>query len=221
MFFISLGWTSVALSFVLAGVLFGVSGRLDIAGFWAYLAVFLSASLLGVAMIDRDLIRERHEPAEKGAPGRASAAALSLLAYAQWILAALDRGRFHWSPRLPTAVQFVSLAVFGALCGVVLWSLRVNRFFSSVIRIQNDRGQSVVREGPYRSVRHPGYAAVLFGWIAIALALGSLVALLPGILIVPVVVVRTAREDRMLLRHLSGYASYSAQTRFRLIPGLW
>ncbi len=221
MFLISLGWRSVALSFLVAAVLFGLAGRMDIVGFWAYFGVFLAASLLGVRMIDKDLIRERCEPEVEGATGRTSAAALSLLALMQWSLAALDVGRFHWSSPLPPALQAGSLVAFGALCGVVLWALRVNRYFSSVIRMQTDRGQTVVSEGPYRAVRHPGYSAVLFGWIAGAFSLGSLAALLPGILIVPVVLLRTAREDRILLGHLPGYASYSADTPFRIFPGLW
>ena len=37
--------------------------------------------------------------------------------------------------------------------------MRVNRFFSSVIRIQSDRGQYVVSAGPYAVIRHPGYLA--------------------------------------------------------------
>lgn len=221
MFFISLGWRSVGLTFVIAGVLFGLSGQIGIPAFWGYLGVYLAASLVGVRVIHRDLIRERNNPAAQDPAGRRSAIALSLLSFAQWGLAALDVGRFHWSPQLPRAIQFGSLAIFAALCAIVLWSLRVNRYFSSVVRLQADRGQTVVSEGPYRAVRHPGYSAVLFGWIVGALALGSLAALLPGLAIVPVLLIRTAKEDRMLLRHLPGYVLYSAATPFRLVPGVW
>jgi len=55
----------------------------------------------------------------------------------------------------------------------------------------------------------------------LALALGSLWALLPAALYALALVVRTALEDATLRRELEGYADYAARVRFRLIPGIW
>jgi protein-S-isoprenylcysteine O-methyltransferase Ste14 len=52
-------------------------------------------------------------------------------------------------------------------------------------------------------------------------ALGSRLALIPAALLVALLVVRTALEDRTLQRELRGYPEYASRTRFRLIPGVW
>ena len=89
------------------------------------------------------------------------------------------------------------------------------------MRIQHDRGHHVIDTGPYRFVRHPGYAGSIVFMIGMAVALGSRVALVTTITIAFVLVVRTALEDRTLQAELDGYAQYSRKVRFRLIPGLW
>ena len=96
-----------------------------------------------------------------------------------------------------------------------------NRFFSAVVRIQHDRGHKVVRDGPYRIVRHPGYAGGLYTWLTAPLMLGTLWAYIPALLTVCALVVRTALEDRTLIQELPGYAEYTARTRYRLLPGIW
>jgi protein-S-isoprenylcysteine O-methyltransferase Ste14 len=94
-------------------------------------------------------------------------------------------------------------------------------FFSSVVRIQLDRGQTVCTDGPYRYVRHPGYVGgILFG-LATPLILGSLWALIPQGLAALLLVWRTAREDRTLQAELPGYEQFMQQTRYRLLPNIW
>ena len=96
-----------------------------------------------------------------------------------------------------------------------------NTFFSEVVRIQEDRGHLVVTSGPYRVVRHPGYAGNIVAWPCIALALGSWFAVLLSAVIVVLFIVRTAWEDRALQTGLEGYAEYAERVRYRLVPGLW
>ena len=104
---------------------------------------------------------------------------------------------------------------------VIFWAMWTNRFFSSVVRIQTERGHHVVQEGPYRLIRHPGYVgAILFG-LATAVVLGSLWALIPAGLMAMLVVVRTALEDATLKRELAEYAAYACQVKHRLVPGVW
>jgi protein-S-isoprenylcysteine O-methyltransferase Ste14 len=101
------------------------------------------------------------------------------------------------------------------------WALIVNRFFSGTVRIQTERGHHVVTDGPYRIVRHPGYAGGLLGFVMIPFLLDSLWALIPTFLLTVVLVVRTALEDATLQKELPGYAEYAQRTRYRLIPGVW
>jgi protein-S-isoprenylcysteine O-methyltransferase Ste14 len=96
-----------------------------------------------------------------------------------------------------------------------------NRYFSAVARIQKDRGQEVVTTGPYRVVRHPSYAGAILASLALPLMLDALWSLIPALLLVVAVVVRTALEDQMLMADLEGYQRYALRTRCRLVPGLW
>jgi len=98
-----------------------------------------------------------------------------------------------------------------------------NAYFSTVVRIQEERGHAVCTSGPgpYRFVRHPGYAGAILQSLATPLLLGSLWALVPGGLAALLVVARTALEDRMLHEELEGYREYAAQVHYRLLPGVW
>jgi protein-S-isoprenylcysteine O-methyltransferase Ste14 len=94
-----------------------------------------------------------------------------------------------------------------------------NPFFSEAVRIQE--GHRVAERGPYRAVRHPGYAGACLGLVAQPLLLGSWPAWLPALLAVAAYVVRTALEDRTLQVELPGYGAYTQRTRYRLLPGVW
>jgi protein-S-isoprenylcysteine O-methyltransferase Ste14 len=97
----------------------------------------------------------------------------------------------------------------------------VNRYFSSQVRIQTDRDQEVVREGPYRIIRHPGYAGALISWLAAPVFFSSLWVILPTALVIIASLFRTALEDRTLQEELPGYEEYTQQTKHRLVPGVW
>jgi protein-S-isoprenylcysteine O-methyltransferase Ste14 len=101
------------------------------------------------------------------------------------------------------------------------WALSSNAFFVATVRIQADRGQTVVSGGPYRYVRHPGYLGSILLHLGVPFLLGSLWALIPGFVAVLVMVVRTALEDRTLRAELSGYEEYAERVRYRLLPGVW
>ena len=101
------------------------------------------------------------------------------------------------------------------------FAVAVNRFFSSVIRIQADRGHHLVTHGPYRFVRHPAYAAAPFLFGGGGLALGSWLAALLGLIMFLPLLRRTAQEDRVLREQLEGYAAYAEKVRYRLFPGVW
>jgi protein-S-isoprenylcysteine O-methyltransferase Ste14 len=96
-----------------------------------------------------------------------------------------------------------------------------NAYFPTAARIQGDRGQTVCREGPYRIVRHPGYSGTIFQSIGAPLLLGSAWALLPAVVAIAAISVRTWFEDRMLRAELPGYAEYATAVRRRLVPLIW
>ncbi len=137
-----------------------------------------------------------------------------------WIVAGLDV-RFGWSPNLPDWIQIIALVVIqlGSLIGT--WAMISNRFFSSQVRIQTDRGHSVVREGPYKYVRHPGYAGGLLSWLAGPIFFSSYWVIIPTIVVIIANIVRTAKEDQTLQDELPGYQEYAREVKYRLIPGLW
>jgi len=96
-----------------------------------------------------------------------------------------------------------------------------NRYFSGMVRIQTDRGHQVVSAGPYRWIRHPGYAGSLIYFLATPIFLDSSWAFIPAVLLTIVLVIRTSLEDKTLQKELEGYQTYASQVRFRLIPGIW
>src|SRR4051794_27281474 len=74
------------------------------------------------------------------------------------ILAALDDGRFHWS-RVPWWSCPLGYALLLTGMAGTTWAESVNRFFEPTVRIQSERGHTVIDTGPYAVVRHPGYVA--------------------------------------------------------------
>lgn len=138
------------------------------------------------------------------------------------ILVVAGFGRlFGWSASFSLTTKIVSIIVMvlGYLLGS--WALIENRFFSGVVRIQKDRDHRVVSTGPYRFVRHPGYAAALWTYLVIPLLLDSAWAFVPAVLLIGVLVLRTALEDQTLQDELPGYKEFTRKTRYRLIPWLW
>jgi protein-S-isoprenylcysteine O-methyltransferase Ste14 len=135
-------------------------------------------------------------------------------------VAALDAGRFHWSI-LPLWVVVLGYSAMLAGIALTAWAQGVNPFFEPGVRIQSERHQRVIDSGPYRFVRHPGYVAAILLFFGMAIALGSLWAIVPAMLASMLLVVRTDWEDRLLQAELPGYLEYVRRVRFRLIPGLW
>ena len=109
-------------------------------------------------------------------------------------LDALWGGLFAFS----LAVKLAALLVI--LAGYVLasYALIENRYFSGVVRLQTDRGHQVVSSGPYRWVRHPGYAGLLLTYLGTPFFLDSLWAFVPTAILLVALFLRTSLEDRFL-----------------------
>jgi protein-S-isoprenylcysteine O-methyltransferase Ste14 len=136
------------------------------------------------------------------------------------IVAGLDH-RFVWSPAFPLWLIVLGFILTSLGYAFAVWAMAENRFFSSVVRIQTDRGHAVCDSGPYRLVRHPGYAGNIPPLLGIVLALGSVWALIPAVAALIIAVVRTALEDQTLQEELPGYRDYARRVRYRLIPGIY
>ncbi|MFH1486913.1 MAG: isoprenylcysteine carboxylmethyltransferase family protein [Chloroflexota bacterium] len=137
------------------------------------------------------------------------------------VVGCLDVGRFVWTTELPWPVYIIGAVALAFSDVLVMWAMWTNKFFSSVVRIQTDRGQTVVQSGPYRFVRHPGYVAAILMGVGSSLTLGSLWGLVPAATVAILLVVRTYLEDITLRRELPGYADYARKVRHRLLPGVW
>jgi protein-S-isoprenylcysteine O-methyltransferase Ste14 len=214
-------YIQAALFVVLNAVaLFAAAGTVKILGFWVYVAIFAAVMMASFAFLDPDLLRERMRPGGRRPPLGLRLAVPVLILH--WIIAGLDRGRFHWSDNVPAWLRAAGLIALAIGWGLTFWAMRVNRFFSSVVRIQSDRGQHVIATGPYAFIRHPGYLAGFVIILASGVALGSWIA--AAVLIIPSIpglLYRAITEDRVLHAELPGYRDYAARVRWRVLPGIW
>jgi protein-S-isoprenylcysteine O-methyltransferase Ste14 len=135
------------------------------------------------------------------------------------LVAGLDM-RFGWTQN-HTLSHVAGAVVFAVGLGLFGWAMITNAYFSTVVRIQSDRGQTVCRSGPYRFVRHPGYTGTILQSLGVPILLGSMWALIPGITAAVLMIIRTSFEDRVLQAELPGYRDFVRQVRYRLVPGIW
>ena len=227
----AIGWKAwfrfAAFTLLLPMILFIAAGRLDWVWGWVYVGIVVSFTFVSRIIVIRtnpDLIAERAQFLEredvKGWDRLILFFLLLIGPLAMMIVAGLDE-RFGWSPRISVTLRVVALVVMVLGFAVSTWAMAVNRYFSAVVRIQKDRGQTVVTDGPYRFVRHPSYATGILSSLMIPFLLGSLWALIPCGLVAVVTVIRTALEDKTLLEELDGYKEYAQRVRYRLLPGVW
>ena len=204
--------------------IFLLAGRLSYWQGWLFSIMILVVSAVSLIVFrrDQDLARERLKPG----PGmkwwdKVFMVFFGPLNLALVVVAALDAGRFQWTPSLPVFVYLISWLVQLLSYYLVFWAIKVNRFFSSVVRIQDDRGHLLIQDGPYRWVRHPGYLAGILMEPSMPLVLGSLWALIPALVLTLLLIARTILEDGVLKKELPGYLEYAQKVPYRLIPGLW
>jgi protein-S-isoprenylcysteine O-methyltransferase Ste14 len=212
---------------VMIGVLFLSAGRWDWWEGWVYCA-FTLIILIGSRAVmfanDPDMIVERMAAADEENVKPWDKFFVPVIALITplitWIIVGLDK-RFGWSPDLPNWAQLTALGAnfIGTIFST--WATFANRFFSSHVRIQTDRGHIVVKDGPYRFMRHPGYMGGIVSWLSTPVFFSSIWAWIPSLLTVAGYVVRTALEDRTLQEELPGYKEYAQEVRYRLLPGVW
>jgi len=214
----------VLVSILLIGALLFLSaGRFDWLWGWLFLAGLLLLILPSAVVMRKspDLINERGRRAEniKGWD-KVLMGIYSLVLFTAPVVAGLDAVRFGWSA-MPLALHVIGGVLSIPAMIMPLWAMSANAYLSTMVRIQDDRGQQAVTTGPYRYVRHPMYVGTIFFGLCIPLFLGSWWAFIPCGLIVAIFIIRTALEDRTLQEELPGYAEYAQRVRYRLLPGVW
>lgn len=136
------------------------------------------------------------------------------------LLAGLDY-RYIITEVLPLYALYIAVLIYLVAGVFSIWPMLVNPFFEGTIRIQDDKEHKVIDKGPYSIVRHPGYVAMSLGALALPLALGSLLGLIPAFIMVILVFYRTSYEDKTLQRELQGYSEYTQRVKYRIIPFIW
>jgi protein-S-isoprenylcysteine O-methyltransferase Ste14 len=189
-----------------------------------YVVTGLIMMVLGftVLRLDPELAKERGKPGEGAKKWDKSILGLSFLTtLAMYVVAGLDSGRYHWSPEGP--VWVIVLGVVMTAMGQLLFLIaqKQNKFFSSTVRIQTERGHTVCDTGLYKVVRHPAYMGSVIQAAGFPLIFASYWSILPVALMLLLLVVRTRLEDKTLMAELNGYKEYASGTRYRLIPGVW
>ncbi len=215
---------TIATFLVIGGILFASAGRFDWWEAWAFLIIYFLIALtsaLWMAQTNPELTQERSHPGQNVKKWDNLLVGFNLLlTVALYTVIGLDAGRFGWS-KTPLWVRVLGISGFIPAFGLPLWASKVNAYLSSRVRIQDDRGHTVIAEGPYRYVRHPMYVGMILYNISVPLVLGSWWGLAVGGIMIAAVIVRTALEDKTLQRELPGYDEYSQRVRYRLIPGVW
>jgi protein-S-isoprenylcysteine O-methyltransferase Ste14 len=210
---------------LMAATFFIAAGNLFIGRAWLYfgfLALVYTVSSLIFIKFNPELLNERAKERENTKSWDKLLLSLYLLIgfFGINLVAGLDVGRFHWSGlamgyMIPGTIIYLVSAALGA------WAMVTNKYFEATVRIQEDRDHHVVRDGPYRIVRHPGYLAILLGIAAIPLMIGSLYAFYCSAAVFIIMITRTALEDGALRQELKGYSDYAQKVRYRLIPYIW
>ncbi len=205
---------------VLAALFFLPAGTWNYPEAWIYMAVIFIPMLFTLNYLmknDPDLLERRMRMRETQTAQK-KILSLSLIYFLlAFLLPGFDK-RFGWSD-VPFYIALVAnLIVLVSDLGVIQ-VFKTNSYASRVIEIM--KGQKVISTGPYAIVRHPMYTAVSFMYVFSPLALGSYWAMIPAVLIIPLLMARIKNEEEVLEKELEGYVEYKQKTKYRLIPGIW
>jgi len=210
---------------IFASALFIPAGTMAWPAGWVFLALFFGFSIFTftwLSLHNPDLLKERMRLGTSDQKGwdKILFPLLQIVLLAWLVCMGLDTGRFHWS-HLPIWLQGVGGLILLCSFYLLFLTFRENSYLSPVVRLQKDRGQSVISSGPYHHLRHPMYCAILIFIVGTSLLLGSGYSVIVGLIGILILARRAVLEEAVLLQELSGYADYTAQVRYRFIPYIW
>jgi protein-S-isoprenylcysteine O-methyltransferase Ste14 len=214
-----LGWFVV-----IALALFRTAGTIRWIAGWCFLILYFGFAIIITLWMFRhapSLLQERITGLGKLDTWDKVFMCLAIICFIAWfVLMPLDAIRFHWTHK-PVWLQIVGGLILIASFYLFYLVVRENPYLSPAVRIQKERGQTVVSTGPYRYVRHPMYSAYIPFILGTALLLGSWYGVLAAPILVGLIAIRALKEERMLERDLKGYDIYMAQVKYRFIPYVW
>jgi protein-S-isoprenylcysteine O-methyltransferase Ste14 len=205
-------------------IFFLAYGSINYPRAWIYIGCYFTGTLISTYIFIRKIPtlaneRGKLKPGTKKWDTYILATYFSLAIIITPLVSGLDI-RFNMTP-LPIVYLYSGIALFVFSLVLSIWSMLHNPFFEGTVRVQTDRNQYAIDTGPYRFVRHPGYVAMIVAALPAPFAFGSSLGIIPGIIMIIVVVVRTYLEDNTLNEELEGYAEYCKKVRYRLIPFIW
>ena len=223
--------TDLVIRIILTAVVFGVvlflpAGTLAWPAAWVYLVLLFSFTIgvsVWLSRFNPELLSERVSGIGKPGHKRWDKVFLALLLplfFVWYVVMALDAVRFQWS-RIPDWLQWIGAGVLLASFYIFYLTFRENTYLSPAVRIQTDRGQSVVSTGPYKYVRHPLYAGFILYAVGTALMLGSAYGLLGALVLTAFIAWRAVHEEQVLKSELPGYGEYMTTVKYRFVPYLW
>ncbi len=206
--------------FLMAILLFVLAGRPDWLWGWIYIGLYVAYIMVNLIVLPADLIAERGRVKENVREWDKQITQITFIpGLGQPIIAGLNE-RFGWSASLATTIHIVgaSLFILGSL--TLTWAMISNYYFSTMVRILSDRNHKVATSGPYRIVRHTGYAGMIMSSVGSCLLLDFLWALILSGAMGILFIIRTALEDRTLQLELDGYRKFAGHTKYRLLPDI-
>jgi protein-S-isoprenylcysteine O-methyltransferase Ste14 len=204
----------------LAALFFLTAGTLRYWEAWVYLGIIFIPMLFVLIYLvrnDPELLERRMRMRERRQEQSVIIKLAIFVMALAFVLPGLDK-RFGWSnPSVPVILIADLVVLIGY--GIVFLVFRENRYAARTVEV--DEAQKVISSGPYAIIRHPMYIGMLLMYGFSPLALGSYWAVLPALILIPIIVARIVNEEKVLRQDLEGYEEYTQKTRYRLIPGIW
>ena len=205
---------------ILGLVFFFSAGTIKYREAWAYIiTISIPMIIFGIYMFRHNpkFLERRMKTEEKRKEQKLIQKVGALPFLLVYLLPGLDK-RFGWSD-LPYSIALIGLApvLLGYL--MILYVFLTNSYASRVVEVE--KGQRVITTGPYALVRHPMYVGVILFYSVTPIALGSYWAMIPSLLIIPILVFRIKDEEKELLENLTGYREYAQKVKYRLLPFVW
>mgnify|MGYP001319175492 CR=1 FL=1 len=206
-------------------VYFLTLGAIDCLRVWIYMGIYAAGGLIiGIILLKKapKLLNDRGKMQE-GTKRLDKYIILTYFVFAIVItplVAGIDK-RLNLTEQLPFFYLYIAIILYLFSALFSLWSMLNNPFFEGTVRVQKEKNHSVVNTGPYKIVRHPGYLGMLLSSIALPLAFGSLLSLIPLFVMIVLIFIRTYYEDTTLQKELPGYSKYCKEVKYRLIPFIW
>jgi protein-S-isoprenylcysteine O-methyltransferase Ste14 len=202
-------------------ILFIAAGTFSWKWAWFVLLLALVLLIINLVVLPAELIEERGRKKDNVKKWDKMLSSIIMFpTILMYVFSGLDR-RFHWTGEISVFINIAGLVFIFLGSMLFTWSMVSNKFFSTLVRLQTDRQHTVVTEGPYKYIRHPGYLGYIIFTFTTPIALGAYWGLIFSVTIGILLVVRTSLEDATLTKELRGYAEYTENVKYKLIPFLW